>query len=262
MPLTEFQAELARILAAQRSPDSYLAGGAALHFEPNGIRYSNDLDYFHDSVERVASAFEDDLKALETAGYTVAPEMKQPGYIRALVSREEGSTKVEWAHDSSWRFMPTLEDATVGWRLHPVDLAINKLLALVGRDEPRDFVDTLHLHENLLPLGAMIWAASGKDPGFTPLSLLSLLKRRGRIRPEDIRRLRLTQAFDVVEVKSRWLAILGSADQFVRERPPDDLGCLYYSSSKAAFVEPEPGERVLRHFGRPGGLLPTVLVCE
>lgn len=58
MPLTELQLIIARLLAKNRTLDSYLAGGAALHFAPNAKRYSDDLDYFHDSVERVASAFE------------------------------------------------------------------------------------------------------------------------------------------------------------------------------------------------------------
>ncbi|MEZ4270033.1 MAG: hypothetical protein R3C68_00900 [Myxococcota bacterium] len=52
MPLTAFQSELARLLAIHRTPDSYLAGGAALHLEPNTARYSNDLDYFHDSAQK------------------------------------------------------------------------------------------------------------------------------------------------------------------------------------------------------------------
>ena len=56
MPLTAFQAAIAELLAVNRSSDSYLAGGAALHIEPNSKRYSNDLDYFHDSEERVALA--------------------------------------------------------------------------------------------------------------------------------------------------------------------------------------------------------------
>lgn len=37
--------------------DRYLAGGAAMHFAPNSTRYSDDLDFFHDSEERVATAF-------------------------------------------------------------------------------------------------------------------------------------------------------------------------------------------------------------
>jgi len=57
-----------------------------------------------------------------------------------------------------------------------------RVLALAGRDEPRDVLDTLHLHRLVLAPGALCWAACGKDPGFTPLSLLELLRRRGRVR--------------------------------------------------------------------------------
>lgn len=56
MPLTPFQEEVLRLLALDRSPESYLAGGAALHSAPNSIRYSQDLDFFHDSERRVAEA--------------------------------------------------------------------------------------------------------------------------------------------------------------------------------------------------------------
>ena len=46
MPLTQFQRQVLALLAANRSPESYLAGGAAVHFAPNSLRYSDDLDYF------------------------------------------------------------------------------------------------------------------------------------------------------------------------------------------------------------------------
>jgi hypothetical protein len=55
MPLTEYQRTLGRLLAKNRSEDSYLAGGAAILSAPNTKRYSQDLVYFHDSRERVAS---------------------------------------------------------------------------------------------------------------------------------------------------------------------------------------------------------------
>jgi hypothetical protein len=54
VPLTDYQADLASCLSANRTFDSYLAGGAAILIEPNSMRYSNDLDYFHDSERRVA----------------------------------------------------------------------------------------------------------------------------------------------------------------------------------------------------------------
>lgn len=105
MPLTPFQRVLALLLAANRTPDSHLADGAALHLAPNSRRYSNDLDYFHDSIERVASAFASDQSLLASQGYEIDLDVNQPGFIRAVVQRKGEATKVEWAHDSAWRFL-------------------------------------------------------------------------------------------------------------------------------------------------------------
>jgi hypothetical protein len=259
VPLTELQEAVARLLAVHRSPDSYLAGGAALHIEPNSKRYSNDLDYFNDSESRVASAFESDQRLLLASGYELELLLRQPGFVRALVRRAGGATKVEWAHESAWRFLPPVKSERAGFVLHPVDLAINKLLALVGRDEPRDYVDIHEAMANILPLGALCWAASSKDPGYTPALLLSLLRRRGRYRPEDFARLALTSPVDLPALKRTWLDALDSAERFLAARDPDEVGCLYYSPAEAAFVEPHPGQVVVPHFGRPGGVLPAIV---
>ncbi|MHB1329295.1 MAG: hypothetical protein ACYC2K_13950, partial [Gemmatimonadales bacterium] len=106
-------------------------------------------------------------------------------------------------------------------------------------------------------------AACGKDPGFTPLSLLELLKRRGRYRPEDIERLQLTQPFDLVHAKGVWLGALEEAEQFVRRRAPEELGCLYYAAAEGRFIAPSPlmdlaAAGVVCHFGAPGGVIPTI----
>lgn len=257
MPLTEFQAALAELLAVNRSPDSYLAGGAAMHIEPNSKRYSNDLDYFHDSEERVATAFATDSQLLRQAGYDVEILMQQPGFVRALIKKNDDATKVEWAHDSAWRFLPTIRAARSGFQLNPIDLAVNKLLALVGRDEPRDYLD-IHEGMRVLPLGALCWAAAGKDPGFTPAMLLSLLRRRGKVRPEDLARLDLVGPVDLAALKSRWLSSLDDAEHFFATRDPGEIGCLYYSPGEEKFVQPLPGDKVVPHFGRPGGVLPAV----
>jgi len=261
VPLTPYQAQIARLLAENRSEDSYLAGGAAIHIEPNSRRYSNDLDYFQDSVDRVATAFAGDASRLTDAGHQVAVDMQLPGYVHATVSRGALRTKVEWAHDSAWRFMPVVRHEVAGYTLHRIDLAINKLLALAGRDEPRDFLDILDLHQEVLPLGALCWAASGKDPGFTPLSLLEILRRRGRYHQEDFARLSLQAPVELPALKTLWLRALSDADAFVRSRPPGEAGCLYYSRGLARFVAPgpeAPGD-VEPHFGRPGGVLPRVI---
>ncbi len=261
VPLTEFQRILLAELAKAPTDDRYLAGGAAMHFAPNSTRYSDDLDFFHDSEERVARAFAADRKRLERSGYGVDVEQSLPGFIRAVVRRGEHATRVDWAHDSAWRFMPLVRDPLGGLLLHPVDLAINKALVLAGRDEPRDYVDILFVNERVLSLGALCWAAVGKDPGFTPFSLLELLKRRGRYRPEDFARLNLVEPFDLVEAKQVWLAAVGEAEAFVRERPPEEDGCLYYATDKREFVVPSADaslseQGVVLHFGEPGGVLP------
>lgn len=262
VPLTAFQRELLATLATHPTDDRYLAGGAAMHFAPNSARYSDDLDFFHDTEARVARAFAADRDQLQRAGYAVAVELSQPGFVRAVVSRDDQATRVDWAHHSAWRFMPLVRDELGGLLLHPLDLAINKVLALAGRDEPRDFVDILFVHRSVLHLAGLNWAAVGKDPGFTPLSLLELLKRRGRHRPEDFARLQLAQAFEPTQVKQEWLEALADAEEFARTRPPEESGCLYYSV-RQGFVMPRPDasladQGLVPHFGAPGGVLPRM----
>lgn len=263
MPLTTFQRTLLATLATTSGDDRYLAGGAAMHFAPNSVRYSDDLDFFHDSEARVASAFAADRATLEQAGYAVQVELSLPGFVRAAVRRDADATRIDWAHDSAWRFMPLVRDPLGGLLLHPVDLAINKVLALAGRDEARDFVDILFVHRRVLTLGALCWAAVGKDPGLTPLSLLELLKRRGRYQPAEFSRLHLAEPFDLPESKREWLDALAGVEAFVRERPPEELGCLYFAVRDERFVVPSAAatlaaQGIVPHYGAPGGVLPRV----
>jgi hypothetical protein len=267
VPLTPFQQALLADLAPGHSDDRYLAGGAALHFAPNSARYSDDLDFFHDSEQLVARAFTADRARLEAAGYLVETALSLPGFVRATVSRAGDATRVDWARDSAWRFLPLLRDPLGGWLLHPVDLAVNKVLALAGRDEARDFVDILFVHREVLPLAALGWAAVGKDPGLTPLGLLELLKRRGRYQPADFGRLHLAVPFDLVVARQAWLEALATADSFARARPPEELGCLYHHGASGRFVLPV-GDRALAeqgvacHFGAPGGVIPQVRAVD
>jgi len=261
MPLTELQRRLLAVLAPTRRSGGYLAGGAALHFSPNSLRYSHDLDFFHDSARRVAEAFAADRELLERSGYALTLVFSQPGFIRAVVSRDQERTQIDWAHDSAWRFMPLVEDELGGLLLHPVDLAVNKALTLAGRDEPRDLVDILFAHQTILPLGALVWAAVGKDPGFSPHSLLEQLRRGGRFRSEEIARLDLARPFDVQLGKALWLQALAEAEAFVEERPAEELGCLYFAPERGRFEQPHAAsdlgsQGLVPHFGRPGGVLP------
>ncbi len=72
--------------------------------------------------------------------------------------------------------------------LHPFDLATNKVLALAGQLEPRDWVDVILSGERLQPLGYLAWAACGKDPGFNPAAILEHAARASRYLPTNCRR--------------------------------------------------------------------------
>ncbi len=258
MPLRPIQLEIGRLLAGNRSTSSHLAGGAGLHQSAQSFRYSNDLDYFNDREELVATSFAQDRVCLEQAGFQVAVELNQPGYIRAIASKLGEETKIEWAYESAFRFMPPVPHPELGFVLHPIDLAINKVHALAGRDEARDFLDVLHSHRSLLHLGGLCWAAVGKDPGYSPLGLLEQLGRKGRYRPEDFDGLELTESVDLPQLRREWNRALEEARATAERLPPEEAGCLYFNPATQSFVVPgdEPWNLV-RHWGTVGGTLPT-----
>ena len=108
--------------------------------------------------------------------------------IARFYTAEGQELKIEWAQDSAFRFFPVQEDDECGFRLHQADAAVNKVLALAGRQEIRNFVDTLHLHDTYLHLAALAWAACGKDPGFTPGFLLDQAGRHVAYTQADVDR--------------------------------------------------------------------------
>lgn len=116
--------------------------------------------------ERVAQAV--DSAVLQANGYALQWLRREPAFYAVLASKEDSSTKLEWVVDSDFRFFPTVRDDTFGYILHPVDLAMNKVMAAAGRREPRDVVDLVTINDRVLPIGAVIIAAVEKSPGFTP----------------------------------------------------------------------------------------------
>ena len=64
-------------LAAERSPDSYIAGGIALNRK--GPRFSGHVDIFQDSEQRLEAAAEADAKVLAEAGFKFSWKKIQSG---------------------------------------------------------------------------------------------------------------------------------------------------------------------------------------
>lgn len=243
------------MLASHRDPESYVAGATPLNRA--GIRYSHDIDIFHDRAERVEAAALDDAQALETAGYRVIWRRQLRLSYTAEIGRADEITDLEWVADSDYRFFPTIPDDLFGFILHPVDLAANKVMAAAGRSEVRDLVDLLTVHEQILPLGAVIWAAVDKAPGFTPEGLIAEIRRNSNYPAAEWRSLTTAEPLDPQAVLSRLREALAEAELFVRQMPTERKGLLFLQNGRV--VQPEPGDlsEYATHAGRRRGQWPT-----
>jgi hypothetical protein len=128
-------------------------------------------------------------------------------------------------HDSAYRFFPLLRNDELGLVLHPFDLATSKVLALVGRVEPRDLVDTLTCDREVQPFGYLAWAACGKDPGFSPASILELATRSNRYSEAEIRSLDFEgEAPTAAGLSRRYKDALVAGREIVARLPGEEAG--------------------------------------
>jgi hypothetical protein len=208
VPLGEFEGEVLRLLARNRNPDSHVAGATVLNQAASSPRTSRDIDIFHDSKEAIDAAFADDQATLKANGYTATVSMDEETFKRAQVSKGGRETKLEWVRDSSFRFYPAEADDELGYRLNYWDAATNKVLAAVFRNVIRDYIDLLEIHQTRLSLGALIWAAAGKDDGLSPLFMIEELVRIHRYPAIAYDEVTLTRPFDRKEAKQVWLQAL------------------------------------------------------
>ena len=255
MPLTKIQSDVLLLLAAQRDPESYVAGATPLN--RRAWRYSGDIDIFHDREERVASTALNDVAILQAADYQVAWLRQLPLIYAVEVTLQNQGTRLEWVADSDFRFFPTMRDETFGYLLHPVDLATNKVMAAAGRREVRDLIDVVTIHETILPIGAVIWAAVEKSPGFTPEGLIAEIRRNSNYPAAEWNALQMSEPFDPKIIATRLRAVLEDAEEFVGQMPTDKVGLLFLEGDKV--VQPDPGrlQDYQTHAGQRRGQWPS-----
>ena len=260
MPLGDFEKSILRLLAANRNPESYVAGATVFLRREDSLRQSQDIDVFHDTAESLRQAATQDAAVLTKNGYQLEWAERQDLFRRAVVSKAGKATKMEWAYDSAFRFLPVQPDAELGFVLHPLDSATNKLLALAGRGELRDYLDVLFLHRKVLGLGALAWAACGKDSGFTPQFLIEEAQRLAHYPAARLNALLLREPVDLTECKRQWLEALAGAGALFPKLPPEEVGCLYLDANGEG-VTPNPAStefsRLRRHFGCVRGAWPS-----
>lgn len=268
MALTEFQRATCRLLSSNRIENnaSFLAGGAALNSLLEAPRLSRDLDLFHDSAEAVRATWDNDQRVLEGNGYVLDIVREREGFVEIIARRGEDSVEIQWVQDSAFRFFPPVPHPDLGLVLHPFDLATNKVLALVGREKARDWVDTLTCHERLSPLGLLTWAACGKDEGLNPQFILDEAARTARYSREEILELDWGgQLPDFGALKMQWRAALSDARTQIEILPPETLGQAVLNEAGAPW-NGAPDELQLAldkgelrfHVGHIGGAWPDI----
>jgi hypothetical protein len=270
LALTGYQRIVCRLLADTRirSGESYVAGGAALNEILRSPRVSRDVDLFHDTSAALSASWQTDRASLIGAGHEVEVLRERPTLVEASVGRGGESVVVQWVQDSAYRFFPLVEHEEFGLTMHPVDLATNKVLALVGRVEPRDFVDTLACHEHLQPLGYLAWAACGKDPGFSPLAILDHAARSVRYTAADLTGL----AFDgpppdAAALSRQWHTALDSAREVVGLLPAQEAGTVILTRDSELYRGDLPALRaslaagsLVFHSGTRRGAFPQIVL--
>jgi len=227
MALTRFQQAICHLIAVNRieQGEAYVAGGVALNLLAGGRRISRDIDLFHDTLEALDATWQADRALLQSHDYEIQSIHERLGYVEAVVSKGPDTVLMQWTRDSAFRFFPLVQHEELGLVLHPFDLATNKVLALAGRLEIRDWIDVIVCHERIQPLGYLAWAACGKDPGFSPLTILEQAGRSGRYTTAELEGL----AFDgpppdLADLLRRWHLMLSEAREIVAVLPAGQVG--------------------------------------
>jgi hypothetical protein len=162
--LSALQEQVARIVAALPEANGFaLAGGAALVLTQIVDRQTRDLDFFGasaDDVDRLLPRVQAELSAI---GLAVRVDRQSHGFARLTITSDDETTELDLAADA--RIRPT-EDGPLGPVLSIEELAADKLLALFGRAQARDFIDVAAL-AGRLGFERLCALASEKDPGFS-----------------------------------------------------------------------------------------------
>lgn len=87
--------------------------------------------------------------------------------------------------------------------------------------------------DRIYSLEAIVWAACGKDEGFSPLFLLEMMKRFARITPGTLKEIQARQ-LDPIELKKAWIAMSDRAEveitRLADTRPEIPIGVAFVNA--------------------------------
>jgi hypothetical protein len=218
-----FHLRLARVALDAAAPYGFcLAGGYAVQAHGFVDRLSKDVDLFTTmaAMPDFPAALAAVAAGLRGDGLEVIVERAGPSFARLGVVDPVGgiASTVELGVD--WRAHPPVQ-LEIGPVLHPADAVANKLCALYGRAEVRDYIDVHGALQDGRYAGAeLLRMAVDHDPGFDPLMFAEALRavRRFPFSAFDLYKLTPDQA------EALCVRLLDWADEIEAANPQGDLG--------------------------------------
>lgn len=191
-------------LAATEKYGFALAGGYAIQAHGFLDRISEDVDLFtvNDARSQFSEAVTAATDAYRDAGFDVDVPLSNDGFARLLITAPDGhSVKVELGID--WRAHPPVV-LSVGPVLHPDDAVGNKIAALYGRAEVRDFIDVdAVLRSGRYSTADLLRLAATADPGFELEMFVQALNALDRL-PDQAFRVHALSPSQIVRLRNRF----------------------------------------------------------
>jgi hypothetical protein len=207
-----FHERLTRLALGVAAPYGFcLAGGYAVQAHGFVERMSQDVDLFTtmSAVEDFPIAQAEVVAALRADGIEVVIQREGPTFARLVVSDPVGGNASVLELGADWRAHPPVTLA-IGPVLHPADAAANKMCALFGRAEVRDYVD-VHgmLTDGRFTGDKLLRMAAEHDPGFSPTIFAEALRAVRRFPASAFEPYKLTSG----DVEALTVRLLGWADE-------------------------------------------------
>lgn len=123
----------------------YLTGGTALGRFYLDHRFSEDLDFFT-NADTQYKYYIAELRNKITSRFTVNIQQSlfADDFTRFFITEDEATLKIDLVNDvNCYIGKPAVYQ--YGWIDTPLNILSNKLTAIIGRDEPKDIFDIIHL---------------------------------------------------------------------------------------------------------------------
>ena len=203
-----FHERLTRLgLAAAARYGFCLAGGYAVQIHGFVERRSKDVDLFTSTAaaDDFPAAVAAVREALHADGLVVEVSREGPTFARLDITDPVSGEVSVMELGVDWRAYPPVV-LDIGPVLHPDDAVANKMCALFGRAEVRDYVD-VHgaLSSGRYPAPRLLELAADHDPGFDPGVFADALRAVTRFPDSAFEPYDLT-AGQVTELRGRLVA--------------------------------------------------------